>query len=89
MIKYFILGVLFVSFFTPVLSQLVSIIENFSEFITYSIAFKIYKIKKNMNLYKKNNEKEEEEQDQQIRAIGFKIQEKEKYNTQEDYYNEK
>ena len=66
MIKYFILGVFFISFVIPVLNQLMSIIESLSEWVVYTIAFKIYRIKKQINIEDKDKEEDEKE-------IGFQI----------------
>ena len=62
---YFILGILLVSLGLPVLEALSSIVSSWSEYVVYSFAFKIYKVKKEMGL---NNEEEEEEEKQ---ILGF------------------
>ena len=62
---YFILGILLVSLGLPVLEALSSIISSWSEYVVYSFAFKIYKVKKEMGL----DDEEEEEEEKQI--LGF------------------
>lgn len=66
MIKYFILGVFFISFVIPVLNQIMSILESLSEWVVYTIAFKIYQIKKQMNI-------EDKDKEEDVNVIGFQI----------------
>ena len=49
MLLYFILGILFISIGIPLIENLMSIVSAFVEYIVYVYAFKIYKIKKQMN----------------------------------------
>ncbi len=50
MLLYFILGILFISIGIPLIDNLMSIISTHTEFITYKIAFKVFKLKKEMKI---------------------------------------
>ena len=58
--------VFFISFVIPVLNQIMSIIESLSEWVVYTIAFKIYQIKKQMNI-------EDKDKEEDVNVIGFQI----------------
>lgn len=69
MLFYFLLGILLISLGIPILDNLTSILSAVTQYIVYSFAFKIYKVKKQMGI--DQNQKQQEESKQ---LIGFDIQ---------------
>ncbi len=74
MLLYFILGILFISIGIPLIENLMSIVSAFVEYVVYVYAFKIYKIKKQMN------EKGQEKQTKypmgfQTSVVGYELEE--------------
>lgn len=69
MLLYFVLGALFVMVGVPLLQSLASIISGFSEYVIYTLALKVYLIKKQMNF-----EDEEEEQESHKIPMGFQTE---------------
>lgn len=63
MLLYFILGIIFISICVPLLQSLASIFSAIGQYVVYIFAFKIYKIKKEMNI--------EEQEEEQANQIGF------------------
>lgn len=63
MLLYFTLGILLISLGIPILENLSSIIQAWSQYIVYIFAFKIYTIKQKMNI--KDDEQE------QTKVLGF------------------
>lgn len=69
MLFYFLLGILLISLGIPILDNITSILSAVTQYIVYSFAFKIYKVKKQMGI--DQNQKQQEESKQ---LIGFDIQ---------------
>ena len=63
---YFILGILFISILLPAIDNFMTIMSSWVEYKVYVLAFKIYKIKKDMGIDATPPEEEE-----QINPIGF------------------
>ena len=64
MLLYFILGIVFIYIFIPIVDNLLTIFSTWAEYISYKFAAKVYKIKQQLNV---SNEQEEEESN----PIGF------------------
>ncbi len=76
MLLYFILGILFISIGIPLIDNLMSILSTHTELIAYKVAFKIYKIKKEMKI----DDDDQEEQKKhpmgfQTSVVGYDIEE--------------
>lgn len=72
MLIYFILGILLISVILPITNFFQSFLQIFIEYITYTYAYKIYKIKEKM----KENDQEEEDKNPigfHTEAIGFSV----------------
>lgn len=64
MLLYFILGIVFIYIFIPIIDNLLTIFSTWTEYISYKLAAKVYKIKQQLNI---SNEQEEEKSN----PIGF------------------
>lgn len=67
MLLYCILGIALITIVLPLIENLMSIVESYTEFLIYKIAYKIYLIKKEMK------ESLEEEEKQKF-SMGFHTQ---------------
>lgn len=75
MLLYFILGIVFIYVFIPIVDNLLTIFSTWTEYISYIYAAKVYKIKQELNM----QQEEEEESHNPIgfatEAIGFSTEE--------------
>ena len=65
MLLYFILGVVFIYIFIPIIDNLLTVFSTFTEYLCYKFALKIYEIKKELNIT------DEEEDEKSSNPIGF------------------
>ena len=65
MLLYFILGIVFIYIFIPIVDNLLTVFSTFTEYLCYKFALKIYKIKKELNIT------DDEEEEKTINPIGF------------------
>ena len=68
-IFYFLLGILLISLGIPILDNITSILSAITQYIVYSFAFKIYKVKKQMGI---DQDQKQQQEDKQL--IGFDVQ---------------
>lgn len=69
MLFYFLLGILLISLGIPILDNITSILSAITQYIVYSFAFKIYKVKKQMGIDQGQKQQQEDKQ-----LIGFDVQ---------------
>lgn len=69
MLFYFLLGILLISLGIPILDNITSILSAITQYIVYSFAFKIYKVKKQMGI---DQDQKQQQEDKQL--IGFDVQ---------------
>ena len=69
MLFYFLLGILLISLGIPILDNITSIFSAITQYIVYSFAFKIYKVKKQMGIDQSQKQQQEEKQ-----LIGFEVE---------------
>lgn len=68
MLFYFLLGILLISLGVPILDNITSIFSAITQYIVYSFAFKIYKVKKQMGI------SQEQQQEESKQLIGFDVE---------------
>lgn len=64
MLLYFILGIVFIYIFIPVIDNLLTIFSTWAEYISYKFAAKVYKIKQQLNIT-------EDQEEEKSNPIGF------------------
>lgn len=58
MLLYFILGIVFIYIFIPIIDNLLAILSTLTEYINYKIAVKVYELKKKYNIEVDDDEEE-------------------------------